>query len=347
MSGFEEEFDSDDEEGKTAYAAKKRLAKEQQKEKERLIRNSLQISEEMMKTHIEGIEQRRQALILEQEQKLILERQQALILEQEPKYILFGHGKITKTERLKIPKGSRLVTTALCGESTDEYTLERTENRFFHSSLDPLQVKIADAYYDTWHGEEIIVRNSGSDITDSNISLLLFHRAPNMSILLCTSGIYEYKKTGSQKMNRFELKKDRETNFNIISQGDVSKIFETSLYPIVSEVLKIFISGREEYDTLPFSTFELKFKNKFPQKSLIGIINGLPPNSMLIASSCRIFDDSELSPDEQNEAKDNSFDGKRKRSGRGVRKTHRKYKMIRNNKRKRITRAIKKHRNTN
>jgi len=351
---FEPEFDSDDEEGIAAYTETKRLNKKKRIEIIKRDNESLKISERMMENYLEDIEQRRQELILEEErqQALILEQeQQALILEEEPKYALFGHGLITSAVRLEIPNGSRLVTTALCGESTDEYTLEKTENNFFSRSLAPLQMnEFADTYKDTWHGEDIIVRNSGSDITDSNISLLLFHRLPNMSILLCTSGLYEYEKTEMQIMNRFVLKKDRKTNLNIISQTDVSKIFRTSLYPIVSEVLKIFILGEDRYNTLPFSTFELKFKEKFPQKSLIGIINDLPPNSMLIASSCRIFDNSALSLDEQNEAKDNSFDrgernNRNRRVGKGLRKTRRKYNMPRSRrsiKRKRKTLAFRK-----
>jgi hypothetical protein len=70
---------------------------------------------------------------------------------------------------------------------------------------------------------------------------------------------------------------------------------------------------------------------------------------MLIASSCRIFDNSALSLDEQNEAKGNSFDRgerrKRNKVGKGLRKTRRKYNMQRSRrsiKRKRKTLAFRK-----
>jgi hypothetical protein len=335
---FEPEFDSDDEEGIAEHIEKKRLVEETRLKNIKRNRDSLRVNKEMMKIRLEGIEQQRQALILEQEQELILAQQQELILEQEHKYILFGHGLITSADRLEIPNGRRLVMTALCGDTVNEYRLEKTEANFFKELLDPLQMnEIDDAYYDTWHGEDIIVRNSGSDITDSNISLLLFYTLKNGSIMLCTSGIYEYEKTGSQLIDRFNLGISKHGD-TIITRNDVLRIFKTSLYPTL------------DVHVMRFHYFKIQFEKKFPQKSLIGIINDLPPNSMLIASSCRIFDNSALSLDEQNEAKDNSFDrgernNRKRRVGKGLRKTRRKYNMPRSRrsiKRKRKTLAFRK-----
>ena len=343
---FEEEFDSDDEVEIAAHIEKKRLVEEVRIKNIKRDRDSLRLSKQLEQTQLEYIEQRRQALILEQQvqqHELVLAQQRALILEQEPKYILFGHGLITKAERLEIPNGSRLVMTALCGDAVGEYRLENTEANFFKELLEPLQMKFADVYYDTWHDERIIVRNSGSDITDSNISLLLFYTLTNGSIMLCTSGIYKYENTGSQLIDRFILDRSKHGD-TLITRNDVLRIFKTSIYPTLVDVLKIF-DDFGNVSAMRFHYFKNNFEKKFPQKSLIGIINGLPPNSMLIASSCRIFDDSALSLDEQNEAKDNSFDRERNRKrkvGKGLRKTRRKYNMPRSIKRKIKTLAFKK-----
>lgn len=55
MSDFEEEFDSDDEEGKTAYAAKNIFLKKKQIELKKRKYDSLRLTERMMKNQEENI----------------------------------------------------------------------------------------------------------------------------------------------------------------------------------------------------------------------------------------------------------------------------------------------------
>ena len=248
--------------------------------------------------------------------------------ENEKIYLILGHGITRTTERISIPINRRIAYTAHCGDKIDEDAIIHTESLFFLQQLEPLNRKEPVEYYDRWHDENIKVKQYKSNLTDSEITLLLWYPGLHGRVVLNTSGIYEYTKTKHQTMEKILLDID-ENGANIISQDDVKQAFKNSIYPTVENVLELFTDYTQEeegakVETLPFDVFEKLFQFSKKISSLMKNKNKKP--ILIIASSCRIFDE-EIDIDEQINARINSFGIKKKKSKKKKRINRRKSRM--------------------
>jgi hypothetical protein len=208
---------------------------------------------------------------------------------QEHKILLLGHGgSDIPAHRIRIPSNVRVVGTATCGMKAFQSKLANIEESFFVKELPPLGVGIVsetkqkvNEYYDEWGGNQIIVKQVGSSLTDYSIELLLWYEQTPGVITLHPSGTYFYHKTTDAYI--IQTLTDR-----TITTDNIRIAFNSSIYPTVETVIKLF----DQKESMLFDDFYELFKFSLKISDLIRINNTVKNKkpTLIIASSCRVFD---------------------------------------------------------
>ena len=208
---------------------------------------------------------------------------------QEHKILVLGHGHSNiPARRIKIPSNVRVVGTATCGMEAFQTRLDNVEESFFTKELPPLGIAFSNEtktkvneYYDEWGGNQIIVKQVGSRLTDYSINLLLWYEQTPSVITLHPSGTYFYHKTTDAYI--IQTLSDR-----TITTNNIRIAFNSSVYPKVETVIELF----DQKESMLFDDFVKLFTFSLKISDIIKINNKIKNKkpTLIIASSCRGFD---------------------------------------------------------